>query len=183
MGLDDAKRFEDLYQRYHKQVWAYCARRATSDVHDLVAEVFLVAWRRIDQVPQGDNGLFWLYGVAFRVLGHRWRSHNRSKRAAERLGGLVDVDSDFGTDLVVVQREEYRLVRQAASRLRRKDQEILRLTLWEEMSHRQVADALDITVEAVKQRAHRARRRLGGEYRKLIGDHANPPVLGKEVPG
>ena len=182
LAISDEARFEDVYERYHRQVRAYCARRATSDVQDLVAEVFLVAWRRIDQIPDGGNGLLWLYGVAFRVLKRRQRTHARRGRALDRLRGMVDVDSDAPTDVVVVQRYEYRLVLEAASRLRNTDQEILRLTLWEELSHGEVAKVLNISVDAVKQRAHRARRRLSDEYRRLISKKANPPLLGKEVP-
>ena len=182
LAISDEARFEDLYERYHRQVGAYCARRATSDVQDLVAEVFLVAWRRIDQIPDGANALLWLYGVAFRVLKRRQRTYVRKKRALDRLRSTVDVEFDTPTDVVVVQRYEYRLVREAASRLRNIDQEILRLTLWEELSHAEVAKVLDISVDAVKQRAHRARRRLSDEYRRLISKLANPPLLGKEVP-
>lgn len=182
MATSDEARFEDVYKRYYRHVRAYCARRANSDVQDLVAEVFLVAWRRIDEVPEGSDGLPWLYGVAFRVLKRRWRSHLRRGRAFDRLGSMVDVDSDALPDVVVIQRYEYRLVREAASRLRNIDQEILRLTLWEELSHAEVAKVLDINADAVKQRAHRARRRLADEYRRLISEQANPPLLRKEVP-
>lgn len=182
MALDEETRFESLYRRYRRHVQAYCARRATSDVADLVAETFLIAWRKIDQVPFGEAGLFWLYGVAFRVVNRHWRTYTRRSRATDRLNSLADIDSDVPTDVLVVQRYEYRLVREAASRLRTIDQEILRLTLWEELTHAQAGEVLDIDVRVVKQRAHRARRRLGVEYRKLIGDHADPPLFGKGVP-
>lgn len=176
-------RFQDLYRRYNKQIHAYCARRSgESDVPDLVAEVFLVAWRRIADVPAGQDGLYWLYAVAFRVINHRWRTIRRRARLAERLNGLLEEPVETPTDVVVVQRHEYQLVREAASRLRTLDQEILRLTLWEELTLKETAKVLDIEVGAVKQRAHRARRRLSVEYRRLTGESANPPPLGKEVP-
>ena len=55
-------RFERLYDRHHAHVTAYCRRRVSADrVEDLVAETFLVAWRRIDDVPDGEAGLPWLY--------------------------------------------------------------------------------------------------------------------------
>lgn len=182
MALDEETRFEELFRRYHRQVHAYCARRSAPDVSDLVADVFLVAWRKIHDVPPGEAALFWLYGVASRVLNRRWRTYKRRGRAIKRLGNLVELDSDAPAEVVVVQRHEYQLVREAASRLRTIDQEILRLTLWEGLTHQETAKVLDIEVGAVKQRAHRARRRLGIEYRRLVGDHAGPPLLGKEAP-
>lgn len=181
MTMSGEAKFEDLYDRYHSQVSAYCSRRATTDVQDVVADVFLIAWRRIDQVPSGKKGLFWLYGVAFRVLNRLWRTRTRRGRAVERLGRIIDVDRDTPADVVVVQRDEYRLVREAASHLREIDQEILRLALWEELSYSEVARVLDISPDAVKQRTHRARRRLAEEYRRLASDRTNSALLRKEV--
>jgi hypothetical protein len=63
-------RFGELYGRYYRSVHAYCRRRLASDaVDDAVAEVFLTAWRRLPDVPDGDGALVWLYGVAHRVIG------------------------------------------------------------------------------------------------------------------
>lgn len=183
MATSDRARFEDLYGQYRKNVHAYCARRVSgANVPDVVAETFLVAWSKIDQVPPGRAGLFWLYGVAYRLIKHGWRTYARRGRAIERLASLVNIEPVSPPDEVVVQRDEYRLVREAASRLREIDQEILRLTLWEELSNAEAAEVLDIEVGAVKQRSFRARHRLGVEYRRLQRDHANPPLLGKEVP-
>lgn len=181
MGPSDEAKFLDLYDRYHGNVHAYCARRSASDVQDLVAEVFLVAWRRLDQVPAGRDGLLWLYGVAFRIVNRQWRSSRRRGRAMGRLRRLAEIDVVASADAVVVQGFEYQLVREAASRLRTIDQEILRLTVWEELSHKEAADVLGIDVDAAKQRAHRARRRLGDEYRRLVRDQTRIRVSGAEV--
>lgn len=90
---DDEARFVDIYRQFGKPIQAYCARRtAGSEVADAVAETFLVAWRRIDQVPDGDAALHWLYGVAYRVLSHQWRHKARSRRLVEKLRGLAQVD-------------------------------------------------------------------------------------------
>lgn len=180
-GQSDEAKFLDLYDRYRRDVHAYCARRATSEAQDLVAEVFLVAWRRLDQIPEGRDALYWLYGVAFRIVSRQWRSARRRGRAVERLRNLADVDLGVSSDAVVVQRFEYRLVLEAASRLRTIDQEILRLTLWEELSHKEVSEVLGVDVDAVKQRAHRARRRLGDEYRRLMRDQTENRAIGREV--
>ncbi len=74
MTLGDA-RFVDLYQRYYRHVYAYCRRRTAADkVEDAVAETFLVVWRKIGEVPPGDEALPWLYSVAHRVLGSEKKS-------------------------------------------------------------------------------------------------------------
>jgi RNA polymerase sigma-70 factor (ECF subfamily) len=177
---DEEARFAELYRRYGKQLHAYCARRTSGpQAADAVSEIFLVAWKKIDQVPSGEATLPWLYGVAYRVLSHQWRHKTRSRRLIERLGGLANVEAP-PPDVLLVQNEEYRMVIKASSRLKPIDQEVLRLTLWEELPHADIAMVLGIEVSAVKQRAYRARHNLATEYLKLNKD-PNPPLLRKEV--
>ncbi len=175
---DNEARFADLYRRYGQHVRAYCIRRtASSDVADAVAETFLVAWRKIEGIPEGDAILPWLYGVAYRVLSHQWRHKARGRRLIEKLQGMAIAEAK-PLEVVVIGNEKYRLVLQASSRLRPIDREVLRLTLWEEMSHADVAEVLGIGLAAVKQRAYRARRNLAAEYQKLT-NQPQPPAAWK----
>jgi RNA polymerase sigma-70 factor (ECF subfamily) len=175
---DEEARFADIYGRYGKHIHGYCARRTDgADVADAVAETFLVAWRRIEQIPGGDATLPWLYGVAYRVLSHQWRHKARGRKLIEKLSGQANLESP-GADMLVVGGEKYRLVIKASSRLRPIDQEVLRLTLWEELSHAHAAAVLGIDAAAVKQRAYRARRNLATEYQKLSNER-KPPAAQK----
>ena len=86
-------RFERLYDRASLQVLGYALRRAGSpeDAADVVAETFMVAWRRLDEVPDGDEGRPWLYGVARRVLANQRRGRQRRERLEARLRDEVAV--------------------------------------------------------------------------------------------
>lgn len=78
--------FNGLYEQHHRDVLAYCARRATPpDADDAAAEVFTVAWRRRRDIPGGDQALPWLYGVARKVLSHQRRSSERFRRLTSRV--------------------------------------------------------------------------------------------------
>ena len=161
--------FRGLYEAHYMNVLAYCARRTDrNDAGDLAAEVFTVAWRRIDTVPTDGATLPWLYGVAYRVVSHHWRSERRRRRLNAKLTAVPAVAAS-GPEMQLVQRYEYDLVIQAASRLRPLDQEVLRLVIWEELSHPQIADMLGSTVPAVKQRFHRAKRILLREFKRVGG--------------
>jgi DNA-directed RNA polymerase specialized sigma24 family protein len=63
-------RFEGLYAAHGRAVLAYAARRTpdAQDAADIVADTFLVAWRRLDEVPAAQEARLWLYGVARKVL-------------------------------------------------------------------------------------------------------------------
>jgi RNA polymerase sigma-70 factor (ECF subfamily) len=79
----DASRFEALYREHYAAVLAYARRRIPGRADDVVSETFLVAWRRLDDVP--SDGLPWLYGVARRVVADVRRSAGRQQALAERL--------------------------------------------------------------------------------------------------
>ena len=163
---DDA-RFSQLYERCSQPVRDFCRRRLTSDlVDDAVAETFLTAWRRLDDVPAGDAALVWLYRVAYRVIGHQWRTAARRRRLEDKLRSMVRPCAS-GADESVMERAERALVLAAAERLRPSDAEVLRLAAWEQLSVADIAVVLGIAPNAVKQRLHRARLNLGREYRRL----------------
>src|SRR4029450_2647016 len=74
-----------MFRECYPVVRAYARRRAAPDAaQDVVADTFLVAWRRLEDVP--EDALPWLYGVARRVLANQRRSAARGA-ARERRGG------------------------------------------------------------------------------------------------
>jgi RNA polymerase sigma factor (sigma-70 family) len=172
--------FASLYHRHYRAIRDFCRRRVPRDVvDDVVAETFLTAWRRIDDVPRGDQGLLWLYGVAYRVIGNHWRSAARRRRLEDRLR-VIDGGPASASDDAVVAADQGRLVRDAAARLNEKDADVLRLAAWEQLSTADIAAVLGIAPNAVKQRLHRAKQHLGREYRKLeSGTHKSTPEAPK----
>jgi RNA polymerase sigma factor (sigma-70 family) len=175
---DDAV-FDELYRRYHRPVRDFCRRRVASDlVDDAVAETFLTAWRRLRDVPAGTEALVWLYGVAYRVIGHQRRSTARRRRLEHRLRSVVRRPV-AAADEAVTDGDEHRLVLEAAVRLGDADIEVLRLAAWEQLSMADIAAVLGIAPNAVKQRLHRAKRNLGREYRRLESRRISTPAARK----
>ena len=84
-------RFRRLFDEYETAMREYCSRRlGVQEANDAAAEVFLVAWRKIDQVPIGADARMWLYGVARNVV----RNASRSARRRERLAAVFDVSAE-----------------------------------------------------------------------------------------
>jgi RNA polymerase sigma-70 factor (ECF subfamily) len=178
-SVDDAK-FTELYLRYGRPVQAYCARRIDrSQVADAVAETFLVAWRRLDEIHDVDAALPWLYGTAYRVIANQRRTRARARNLVQRLK-TVSIPDVWGPDTIVARKREGDVVMLAVSRLKAIDREILLLEIWEGLSHADVAIALATTPQAVRQRAYRARRNVVREYDKLTG---TPTTLAAEQGG
>ncbi|HJQ95375.1 MAG TPA: sigma-70 family RNA polymerase sigma factor [Acidimicrobiia bacterium] len=167
-SIDD--RFRQIYGAYFKEVHAYCRRRTTPDgADDATAETFLIAWRRIDRVPEGPEALMWLYRTARGVVSNTWRGALRQKNLNRKLAGL-GLDPVPMTDEVVILRHDADRILQALSRLRAKEQEVLRLAEWEDLSPREIAAVLDISPEAARQRLSRARAGLARHYNRLFSD-------------
>lgn len=161
-------RLDRLHAEFYPQVLAYCLRRCQpADAHAAAAETFEVAWRRLDVVPAGDQALPWLYGVARNVLSHTYRRTRRHARLTERLSARRD-RPEPGPEPQLVRSAEHELVARAAGELAEADQEILRLHLWEELSHADAAQVLGIEEQTARQRFHRAKRRLVAEFDRLM---------------
>lgn len=163
-GVGKASLFEALYAAHHRTVLSYCARRAgRTDAWDAAAEVFVVAWRRLDEIPNGE-AVAWLLGVAYKVLANQRRSELRRRRLTERAarGGIAE---DAMPEAQLIRNEEEAEVVEALARLRPVDREILQLSLWEELPPVQVAAVLGISRAAVDQRYSRAKRRLAKQLR------------------
>jgi RNA polymerase sigma-70 factor (ECF subfamily) len=151
-------RFSQLYRAQAGAILSYTLRRSGSreDAADAAAETFLVAWRRLGEVPVGGNERLWLYGVARRVLANQDRAARRHSRLGERLA------DSLRTELATHKGpsgEAAQLMR-AMAKLGEEDRELLLLVAWEELSPSEAAKVIGISPLAARSRLHRARRRL-----------------------
>ncbi len=170
-------RFEALYRSHHREVLAYFIRRIPrSDAEDAAAEVFTVALRHLDQIPEGDQAVGWLYGVAHKVLSNHWRAWRRALRLNRRLGGLA-TPSPETPELQVIRTAEDRILIGALNQLRPSDREILKLATWEKLPHQSIGELLGISEAAVDQRISRARKRLAKELEHIEINQRFPVAL------
>jgi len=157
--------FRRMYDMYFADVLAYCLRRAsTEDAKDAVADVFLVAWRRFDDMPNGERVLPWLYGTARRVLANQRRSRSRFARLTDRLRSTAPEPEHVPTpETIVVRNQRSQEVLDALEHLRPDDREVVRLVMWEGLPHAAVGEVLGCSDRAVTMRLHRAVGRLRSE--------------------
>jgi RNA polymerase sigma-70 factor (ECF subfamily) len=151
------RRYEQLRVDNYAALLGYAARRLDqpADAADAVCDVFVVAWRRIDDVPAGHEGTLWLYGVARRTLANSHRSEKRRRALDVRLRAQVEAAQIEPPDAVIIEP-----VNEALARLSADDRELITLTAWEGLSPTEIATVLGIDPGTVRVRLHRARRRL-----------------------
>ena len=157
------ERFERLFRDSYPLIRAYALRRAAPDAaQDAVAETFLVAWRRLEDVP--EDSVPWLYGTARRVLANQRRSAARGVALEQRLSGAAAAHSasDVGDSVA-----DSELVRLALGRLSDRSREALMLVAWEGLDGARAAQAAGCSKAAFAVRVHRARAQLAGELASL----------------
>jgi len=181
--VEPGERLTALWREHHAAVLRYACRRTDAEAaQDVVSETFMVAWRRLPDVPDDPaQARPWLYAVARRVLANSDRSQRRSQRLSAQLTavglgaqGVPDPADDV---------TERARVRQALGRLAERDQEALRLVCWEDLDLAGAALAMGCSRAAMAVRLHRARRRMASALRAADsgpGEAADGPVAGHE---
>ena len=151
---DPRRRFEDLVAAVYEPLQRYLRRRtdpATAD--DVLGDVLLVLWRRLDDVP-GELPLPYAYGVARGCLANSRRSAVRQDRVVQRLAQQHRPDGGDPADPLDG------VLAEALEELPEADRELLRLWAWEQLPPRELAVVLGVSANAVSIRLHRARQRL-----------------------
>jgi RNA polymerase sigma factor (sigma-70 family) len=160
------RRFDALFASHNASILAYCGWRAgsASDAQDAAAEVFLTAWRRVDELPDGDAARVWLYATARRVIANQRRSERRRAALYRRLA--LDAAA-FPQGPPSPSREEA-LVHEALGRLGPRDREVLLLAEWEGLSPAEIAAVMGCLAITARGRLHRARRRFRSVFESLL---------------
>lgn len=184
----DGERFRHLYEATCRDIEAYCRRRLAPEFAEAaVSEVFLTAWRRLDDVPEPPDERLWLFGVARRVVATARRAERRRTRLETKIqlttspADSVVSDEMDGVDDRADAVRRVAVVLSAAETLSETDAEILRLVAWEQLTLAGAAVVLDISPGTAKVRLHRARRRLEDALTAAEANRASlspPPTSG-----
>lgn len=178
------ERFDALFRANYPDMLAYALRRCQtrSDAEDVVAETFAVAWRRIEDVPEGPRARLWLFGTARLVRMNSQRAHRRRESLYQRLRIRRPPERGTGADATLAERDR---IERALAMLSPVQREVLQLHVWEELSAEEIATSLELTTSTVRKRLQRARERLAAALDDDPGGGSSAPlaftVLSKEA--
>ncbi|WP_298229314.1 sigma-70 family RNA polymerase sigma factor [Gryllotalpicola sp.] len=162
--------FAAIFDRHRVRVFrkAYRSIQNAADAEDVVAMVFLEAWKKRDDVRFVDGSVLpWLLAMTGYVTLNVERSKRRHGIALSKLP-LDEAERDWSEDVSedLDRAHQWAQVRTAIARLGERDQVMLQLAIVDDLSTQEVAAALDIPVGTVKSRLSRARTRLREEFDK-----------------
>jgi RNA polymerase sigma factor (sigma-70 family) len=182
---DPLERFAGLYDLYYRNVLRYALQHAEQGTaEDVVSEAFLIAWRRLADVPEPP--LPWLLGVARNLLLKQAEAGRRRRLLADRVAALTSA-----ADMVAWDTAEHVMERAAAleafASLSERDVEALTLVTWHGLNPREAAAVLGCSPRAFTAGLHRARRRLTTALRAAdqaqgFPAHRSPGHVQRAVP-
>lgn len=144
------ERFLALVREVGEPLRRYVVRRvAAHAVDDVLADVFLVVWRRLDDVP-ADEALPWCYGVAHLCVANSQRGDRRRVQLVERMQQQPDAPAP----------EADAALAEALEHLSETDRELIRLWAWEQLRPGEIGAVVGMSANAVSLRLSRARRKL-----------------------
>jgi RNA polymerase sigma-70 factor (ECF subfamily) len=159
---DRRARLDTLFTSHAAAVFGFARRRTSrAEAEDVVSETFLVAWRRIDEVP--EHALPWLLGTARRVLANRRRADSRQTALRGRMG-CADRGESAPTE---PPQPQVATVLAALALLPAAERDAITLLAWEGLTPDEAATVLGCSRATFYVRVHRARRRLIGRVGPL----------------
>jgi len=171
--------FATIFDRHADEILRYVHARLGPDLaEDVTAETFLDAFRHRDRYDTTrPDARPWLYGIAVRQIGKHRRGMSRQLKLLRSLPAEPPGENLDGRAAERVTAEALR-PRLAAvlSGLSRDDRELLLLIAWAGLSYAEAAEAMGVTVSAVKSRLNRVRTRT----RKALGG-ADPLHIDEET--
>jgi len=172
----DAQRFAALYEHNYADVLRFLVRRTTTEAaEDVAHEAFLVAWRRLDIVPEtAVDARAWLFKTARNCLLASYRGQSQRNALAVRLAQVSDAvepgDESWGA-LVDVSR--------AWDQLSDQQQETISLAAFDGLESAEAGRVLGISAATYRLRLFRARNALRAALNPEAPSHT--PIHNEEL--
>lgn len=169
-GKKDNRPFSELFRRHHQIVWRVCYRfmGTAQDTEDMTQEVFFKAYRKLSQFEGRSSLSTWLYRIAVTTcLNEKRRRSRRPTVSSTPIEDMVEtLPADSSEEKWLSQIEKSRLT-EALAQLKEAQREVLILRELEQLSYKEIAQKIGISLSATKMRIQRARLALQTVYRKL----------------
>lgn len=156
-----------LFDRHAASIYRFFANKVDRDVEDLVQATFLGCVAGRDRVRKGGQFRAYLFGVARNVFKTYLRRRGRACGQLSDLTISSVTDLGLGPSLLILQRQEHRLLLEALRSVPVESQLLLELRYWEELSIEELAAVFGVAGGTIKSRLSRARARLRDKLSEL----------------
>jgi RNA polymerase sigma-70 factor (family 1) len=145
------KAFDDIYRMYAKRMYAYSLQytKSVEDAEDIVQEVFINLWRYRATIRQNETLKSLLFIMAKHLLINAYRSRINHPEYEEYVESMDKVSVD-STQQWVEYADFVKLFSLAIKKLPQTQQRVIRLSRFEQLSNREIAEKLSLSEQTVK---------------------------------
>lgn len=159
--------FKKLFDKYHQKLYAYLFRLLDSkdDAEDIVQETFIKIWEAREQFIEGYSFDAFLFKIAKNAFISLTRKKVNQKVIEVKPEMFANPDSN-NSDSYVICRETREIIDTIINRLPQKRKEIFRMRRVENLSRKEIADKLGISIVTVDNQIMKANHYLKAELKK-----------------
>ena len=171
MGSEDA--FASLVETYQTPVYNLCYRMLgdAQEAEDAAQETFWRAYQAIKRYDPQRPFITWLLSIAAHYCIDQQRRRRLLTIDLELLPEEGAPDPTPSPEKMVARTEEERMLRKLLVELNPQDRAALIMRYWYDFSDQEIAQALSLTVSAVKSRLHRTRQLLAVRWQAVQPDY------------
>lgn len=168
--------FADLVDTYKNLVFSLALRmlKQTEEAEEVSQDTFIKVFKGIDKFKSDSKLSTWIYRITYNSCLDRLKSKRREFMTVEidehNANKIGDVGNAFE---VLAQKEREEAIRECLAKLPPDDAALLTLFYFEEKKLQEIEKITDLSVNTIKVRLFRARKRLAG----IMQDHLEPEIL------
>jgi len=163
---DDAA-FGQLVEQYQRPVFSLCYRMLGNSkaAEDAAQESFLRAYRNLKRYDPNRSFATWLLSIASHYCIDQMRKRRLDTISTDALPAEIIADHNApNPEHEFRSREKEAMIQNLLRELKPTDRAAIILRYWHQYSEVEIAEALDLSVSAVKSRLFRARQALAKDY-------------------
>ena len=149
---DDRLAFYNIYERYCKKVYGFVLRyiKQETDAEDIVQEVFIKVWENRKKIDVNSSFESFLFAVSYNTTMSLFRKRISEKKYVEYIKLIQLDDNQVDVAEQIIFDELIESIRKVIEELTPRQREIFLLSRKEGLSHEEIAEKLDISVNTVK---------------------------------
>ena len=154
--------FWDIYHNYYERIKKFIFALVKDEwaADDLIQETFIKVQKNLNQLKDETKLSSWIFRIAYNLCQDHFRKINQSSKSDRVLTEKKEILAEPLFQKELEQHQMGECVQEKVRLLPESYQTILVLFDLLEFSHQEIAEILDISVENVKVRLHRARKKL-----------------------
>jgi len=162
----DPRAGNELFQRHYATVHRFLVNKVDDDLEDLLQRTFEVCAKGRERFEGRSSFRSYLLGIARKLVLQHWEARRRRPDQGD-VEDLAIADLGAGPSTLIARGEQHRRLLEALRRLPLRQQIMLELYFWEELTGAEIGELLGVPEDTARTRLRRAKLRLAETLNRL----------------